>query len=235
MRRTLDMQTTSPEATEQIAHSLGLCAAVGDIFRLHGELGAGKTAFTRGLAAGLGHDSRVVSSPTFVVVNRYDPTPSHPGAIPLVHVDAYRLSGDEELDTLGWDRVIDDMAVVAIEWPQRIEGRLATLPRRRIVDVSLEHIGQDARSLRIELDDGWQRRPGFGRVLAIGQRLGALPDAAEERIATICPITGGRVAPDCPSWPFATEHARLADLHRWLTGGYVISRELTLDDQTDQA
>nr|MCU0689282.1 tRNA (adenosine(37)-N6)-threonylcarbamoyltransferase complex ATPase subunit type 1 TsaE [Phycisphaerales bacterium] len=125
MRRTLDMQTTSPEATEAIAYVLGQCASVGDIVRLHGELGAGKTAFTRGLAAGLGHDSRVVSSPTFVVVNRYDPTPSHPGAIPLVHVDAYRLSGDEELDTLGWDRVVDDLAVVAIEWPQRIEGRLA--------------------------------------------------------------------------------------------------------------
>lgn len=219
------MTTQGPEATEAIARLVGKVAAVGDVILLEGELGAGKTAFTRGLAAGLGHDPRLVSSPTFVVMNRY----ATANEITLTHMDAYRLGGADELDTLGFDEVIDSDTVLAIEWPQRIAARLAEIDAKRITRVSLEHVGEEERRLTIDAAPSWRMRPGFGALVAAMGAAGV----GGERVMTKCPATGEMVGPDSPTWPFASERARLADLHKWLTGGYVISREIRAEDDVE--
>ena len=100
-----------PEATEAIGRALAGVLLPGDVVALDGELGAGKTTFVRAVAAHLGVEPGLVSSPTFVMVNQY-PVPQSANASPLrggqvIHVDAYRLTGADDLETLGWDRLFD--------------------------------------------------------------------------------------------------------------------------------
>ncbi|WP_067711699.1 tRNA (adenosine(37)-N6)-threonylcarbamoyltransferase complex ATPase subunit type 1 TsaE [Nocardia yamanashiensis] len=102
------------EDTEALGRELAAHLQAGDLIILDGPLGAGKTALTRGIAAGLGVEGRV-SSPTFIIARQHRPGP-HPGAVGLVHVDAYRLGGDlDELDALDLDTDLDH-AVVVVEW-----------------------------------------------------------------------------------------------------------------------
>ncbi|WP_067698202.1 tRNA (adenosine(37)-N6)-threonylcarbamoyltransferase complex ATPase subunit type 1 TsaE [Nocardia jejuensis] len=102
------------EDTEALGRELAEQLEPGDLVILDGPLGAGKTALTRGIAAGLGVQGRV-SSPTFIIARQHR-AGNHPGAVALVHVDAYRLGGDlDELDALDLDTDIDD-AVVVVEW-----------------------------------------------------------------------------------------------------------------------
>ena len=108
------------------------------VVALYGELGTGKTAFTRGLAAGLGI-SMSVSSPTFTIVNEY------PGEIPLFHFDLYRLEGENELFDIGWDDYHHRGGVCAVEWSEKAPG--AFTPDTIIV--KLENLGGDTRSLEI--------------------------------------------------------------------------------------
>jgi tRNA threonylcarbamoyladenosine biosynthesis protein TsaE len=103
--------TTSERETEAAGEALAHRLSAGDVVLLTGPLGAGKTAFARGLAAGLGCDLSGVSSPTFTIVQHY------PGPIPLQHVDLYRLS-PAEVDDLLLEDLMDD-AVMAVEWPDR--------------------------------------------------------------------------------------------------------------------
>ena len=119
----------TPEDTEAFAAVFAARLEPGDVVALEGDLGAGKTCFVRGLAQGLGIDPRDVSSPTFVSMQRYDG-----GRVPLVHVDAWRMRGAEDLETIGWDDLIASRdAIIAIEWPSKV---LAAMPARRI-DVTL--------------------------------------------------------------------------------------------------
>jgi tRNA threonylcarbamoyladenosine biosynthesis protein TsaE len=103
--------THSEAETAALGRALGRQLSAGDIVLLTGPLGAGKTAFVRGLADGLGCDPDAVSSPTFTIVQRYD------GRLPLQHVDLYRLSA-VETDDLALEDLMDD-AVMAVEWPER--------------------------------------------------------------------------------------------------------------------
>ncbi len=106
-------RSTSVEQTEALAAHLGRCLAAGDVVLLHGDLGAGKTAFVRGLAAGLGADPDEVSSPTFTLMQEYR------GRLPLRHLDLYRIASPEEADDLGLDEAAAG-AVLAVEWPERL-------------------------------------------------------------------------------------------------------------------
>ena len=110
----------------------------GDLILLYGDLGAGKTAFVRGLARGLGIDPGDVSSPTFTLVQEY----RSPRAI-LMHVDLYRLN-PVEVDDLGLDELLSSGAAVAIEWPDRWRDRPA-----HAYEVRIEHAGGDRRVISV--------------------------------------------------------------------------------------
>ena len=112
------MSGTIPSSSEQdtrdIAAALARDLAMGSVLLLSGDLGAGKTAFVRGLAAGLGIDPGEVTSPTFTLVHEY-----RGGRLPLVHVDLYRLDR-ADLDEIGLDQDLAATGVVAIEWSERL-------------------------------------------------------------------------------------------------------------------
>ena len=101
----------SEQETEALGMSLARQLKAGDVVAYRGDLGAGKTAFTRGLARGLGCTGRV-TSPTFTIVNEYE------GEIPLFHFDLYRLGDEEELWDIGWEDYLSRGGVCAVEWSE---------------------------------------------------------------------------------------------------------------------
>ncbi|MCC7349140.1 MAG: tRNA (adenosine(37)-N6)-threonylcarbamoyltransferase complex ATPase subunit type 1 TsaE [Phycisphaerales bacterium] len=105
--------------TEQIAADLASTLGPGDCLALHGDLGAGKTQFVRGLVRAYGGHERAVSSPTYVLLNLY-PTPR--GAI--FHLDAYRISGPADLQAIGFEELLQQQGLVIIEWASRVESLL---------------------------------------------------------------------------------------------------------------
>ncbi len=106
-------------ATAAAGEALGRLVAGGDVIALVGELGAGKTSFTRGLALGAGVDPDDVASPTFALVNEYE------GRVAVAHADLYRLERERELDEIGWDDLVERAdAVIVIEWADRFAHRL---------------------------------------------------------------------------------------------------------------
>lgn len=132
----------TPEDTEAFAAVFAARLEPGDVVALEGDLGAGKTCFVRGLAQGLGIDPRDVSSPTFVSMQRYDG-----GRVPLVHVDAWRMHGPADLESIGWDETVAVRdAVIAVEWPSKV---LAALPARRI-DVTLAPAASGGRVIMVD-------------------------------------------------------------------------------------
>jgi tRNA threonylcarbamoyladenosine biosynthesis protein TsaE len=114
--------THSELETAALGRELGETLSAGDVVLLVGDLGAGKTAFVRGLAEGLGVHRDEVSSPTFTLVQEY-----RGGRLPLFHVDLYRLDDPRELDDLGLDEIADD-GVLAIEWAEKLTGNARLKP-----------------------------------------------------------------------------------------------------------
>ena len=110
--------TNSPAETEALGQRLAERLQPGDVIAYTGDLGAGKTAFTRGLARGLGITERI-TSPTFTIVNEYQG-----GRLPLFHFDLYRLGGEEELFDIGWEDYLTRGGVCAVEWSENAEGAL---------------------------------------------------------------------------------------------------------------
>ncbi len=139
-----DRVTRSPEETEALAAELAGQLRGGECIALHGEMGAGKTCFVRGLVAGLDADPRMVSSPTFVLINVYR-TPR----LTVFHLDAYRTSGPADFEAIGFAELLEEGGVVILEWPQRIAS---LLPPQRI-DVRIESEGESERRIRISLKD----------------------------------------------------------------------------------
>ena len=107
----------SPEDTEHIGEELGRTLSPGSVVAYRGGLGMGKTAFTRGLARGLGCAGRV-TSPTFTIVNEYD------GATPLFHFDMYRLDSSDDLFDIGWEDYLARGGVCAVEWSERVDDAM---------------------------------------------------------------------------------------------------------------
>ena len=131
----------SVRETEAIAEALARTFVGGELIALHGDLGAGKTQFTRGLVKGLGGDGHVVSSPTFVLLNVYD-TPR----LKVFHLDAYRVHGPDDFDAIGFSELLEQRGVVVVEWPARVQD---LLPAVRI-NVTLEPLSPDSRRVTIE-------------------------------------------------------------------------------------
>jgi len=109
--------TRSREETEDLGKRLAALLSGISAVALYGELGAGKTAFTAGLARGMGYLGRV-SSPTYTIVNEY------PGARNICHFDLYRLGSPEELYDIGWDDYLASSALCVVEWSEHAEGLL---------------------------------------------------------------------------------------------------------------
>ena len=106
--------TTSESETEALGEKLAAALPGGSVVALYGDLGAGKTAFVRGMARGLGLTARV-SSPTFTIVNEY------PGPRELIHFDMYRIGSADELFDIGWEDYLARGAVCAVEWSENVE------------------------------------------------------------------------------------------------------------------
>ena len=111
----MHIQTHSPEETEAVGRRLATLLHPGDVIAYYGDLGAGKTAFTRGLAAGLGVTEQV-TSPTYTIVNEY-----LSGRMPLFHFDMYRLGSADELFDIGWEDYLARGGVCAVEWSENVD------------------------------------------------------------------------------------------------------------------
>jgi len=137
--------TDSPEETMRLAARVARELAAGDVVALTGELGSGKTVFTKGLASGLGVASaREVTSPTYVIMVAYEGDEGVRG-LPLYHFDAYRLRSAAEFLALDGGETVGERGVSVIEWADRVAG---ALPERR-VDVHLEVTGEMTRTITI--------------------------------------------------------------------------------------
>jgi tRNA threonylcarbamoyladenosine biosynthesis protein TsaE len=132
-------ETTSETETSHVGETLGRELVAGDVVLLYGDLGAGKTAFVRGMARGVGANPDEVSSPTFTIVQEY----AGPAAT-LYHVDLYRLEA-AEIDDLGLEDLVAADGIVAIEWAERWRGRPDD-----VISVRIEDAGEDQRRITIE-------------------------------------------------------------------------------------
>ena len=131
----MTITTNSPEQTELLGKKLAARLKPGDVIAYYGDLGAGKTAFTRGLAAGLGV-TECVTSPTYTIVNEY-----LSGRMPLFHFDMYRLSSSEELFDIGWEDYLARGGVCAVEWSENVADAL----ERDTVRVDIRRGGEESR------------------------------------------------------------------------------------------
>ena len=130
--------THSESETAAVGRDLGMTLDIESVVLLSGDLGAGKTAFVRGLAEGLGASPADVSSPTFTLIQEY-----RGGRLPLLHVDLYRLDDPREIDDLGLDE-LGIGGVLAIEWADKLPR-----PPADAIVVRIEHSGEDMRAISI--------------------------------------------------------------------------------------
>ena len=135
----MEFITHSPEETEKIGDKLGKVLVAGTVVAYRGDLGAGKTAFTRGLARGLGFREQV-TSPTYTIVNEY-----LGGRLPLFHFDMYRLRSADELFDIGWDDYLDRNGICAVEWSENVAEAL-----ENPLTVTIEKLGETSRKITVE-------------------------------------------------------------------------------------
>jgi tRNA threonylcarbamoyladenosine biosynthesis protein TsaE len=155
-RRRVHLTASSPEGTVQLGAAIAGWLRNGDVLLLHGDLGAGKTTLSKGIAAALGIDA-VVSSPSFALVNEYDVRGEHP-VDRLYHLDLYRLQDERDLDSIGFAEFMapNDGASI-VEWPERAASQL---PGRYIL-IEIGYAGENQRSLSVGPfpdDDAWATR-----------------------------------------------------------------------------
>ena len=138
----MDYVSHSEAETEALGRRLAAVLAPGAVVAYRGDLGMGKTAFTRGLARGLGYEGRV-TSPTFTIVNEYEG-----GGLPLFHFDMYRLEDAGDLFDIGWEDYLDRGGVCAVEWSERISE---ALPEGTVtVSIARHEENEDWRRITIE-------------------------------------------------------------------------------------
>ena len=135
----MEFITNSPEQTEAVGAALGKILTPGTILAYQGDLGAGKTAFTRGLARGLGCDE-IVTSPTYTIVNEY-----LSGRLPLFHFDMYRLASADDLWDIGWEDYLERGGICAVEWSENVAEAMDSP-----ILVCIEKLSGDSRRITIE-------------------------------------------------------------------------------------
>ncbi len=131
--------TNSPAETEAVGAALARVLQPGTVLAYRGDLGAGKTAFTRGLAKGLGCGD-MVTSPTYTIVNEY-----LSGRMPLFHFDMYRLASSDDLWDIGWEDYLERGGVCAVEWSENVDDAM-----ENAVYVTIEKLGEDSRRITVE-------------------------------------------------------------------------------------
>ena len=134
--------TKSPAETEAVGAALAKVLRPGTVIAYRGDLGAGKTAFTRGLAKGLGVKESV-TSPTYTIFNEY-----LSGAMPLFHFDMYRLGSEDELFDIGWEDYLERGGVCAVEWSENVWGAM-----EEAIVVTISRLDEDTRNIQIEGGD----------------------------------------------------------------------------------
>ena len=134
----MEFITNTPEETEALGARLGECLPAGTVLAFLGDLGAGKTAFTRGLARGLGY-TQPVTSPTYTIVNEY-----LGGRLPLFHFDMYRLSSSDDLWDIGWEDYLERGGVCAVEWSENVADAMEDA-----ITVCIQKTGEDSRKITI--------------------------------------------------------------------------------------
>lgn len=136
----LVLQSCAPAETEELGRRIGAAAHAGIFIALCGELGGGKTCFTRGFVAGAAPESaHLVASPTFAIMNEY------PGAPPVFHFDFYRLTSEDEISELGFEDYFQGTGICIAEWAERLGG---LLPADRLT-VTFAHSGDDRRAITL--------------------------------------------------------------------------------------
>lgn len=133
--------SNSPMETRKIAVDLAAKLNPGDVIAFRGGLGAGKTAFTRGLAEGLGLDSDEVSSPTFALLNVYKSD-----KITLYHFDMYRVTGFDSLESTGFFDFLGSSGILAVEWSENIESELP----ENVITITITRLSEDTRRIDVE-------------------------------------------------------------------------------------
>ena len=140
-RRRVKRTSASVADTDAVAAELAATLRGGACLALHGDLGAGKTQFVRGLVRGLGGNPRTVSSPTFVLLNVYDS-----GRLKVFHLDAYRVHGPDDFESIGFGELLEQRGVVVVEWAQRV----ATLLPSDVIRVRIATIDETTREIEVE-------------------------------------------------------------------------------------
>ena len=135
----MEFITNSPQETENLGAALGRSLKPGTILAYRGDLGAGKTAFTRGLARGLGY-KEPVTSPTYTIVNEY-----LGGRLPLFHFDMYRLASSDDLWDIGWEDYLERGGVCAVEWSENVDDAM-----ENAVYETIHKTGEESRRIEIE-------------------------------------------------------------------------------------
>ena len=135
----MEFTTHSPQETESLGQKLGQILPAGTVIAYRGDLGAGKTAFTRGLARGLGITDPV-TSPTYTIVNEY-----LGGRLPLFHFDMYRLHSADDLFDIGWDDYLERGGICAVEWSENVEEAMEDP-----LIVTIHKTGEESRKITLE-------------------------------------------------------------------------------------
>ena len=135
----MEFITNSPIETEAVGTALGKILPAGTVIAYRGDLGAGKTAFTRGLARGLGCRD-TVTSPTYTIVNEY-----LSGRMPLFHFDMYRLRSSDDLFDIGWEDYLERGGVCVVEWSENVADAMEDA-----ITVTIEKTGDESRRITIK-------------------------------------------------------------------------------------
>lgn len=236
------IRSCDPAQTTAIGTVVAQHAACGDLIALTGELGSGKTQFVRGLARGLGINEADVSSPSYVLIHEYKVSSASPV---LVHIDVYRTGGSSDLDSIGWDEATNEHrtgAVVAVEWADRLAGRLGD----DVLHVRLDHVDTTSRLIAFNGTGSWMARmaPLIAAMQDLESTFPVPPEdqhmrgtsTGQQRVPDApprCPICNAPVPHDAMTHPFCSSRCRLIDLNYWLSGNYVIRRPINHNDLDD--
>jgi tRNA threonylcarbamoyladenosine biosynthesis protein TsaE len=215
---TMTLLSASVEQTVAIGRIIGGVLRQGDVIALSGPLGAGKTQLVRGMADGVGTDPRLVASPTYVLMHEYT------GRLTLVHIDAYRLQGLSDLESIGWtDELLDESATV-IEWADRIAPELPA----DCLTITLNHVDDNTRQLTLQFCHAWGERLSHLRESVSTQ---PSPLHPRKHAPTPCPVCRSTVATETAAYPFCSERCRMVDLNRWFSEEYRLSRPIEPEDE----